>query len=148
MALRQLLSERLNSQVKIAYRDIIGRAENRALVHYHDHPLQCFTSVDPAQPVTVALVDTQPGAGNSPLRHPAKKVLVVDHHPWRPGTAAARFADVQTDAGAASTILTKYLRAAGIDIPTSIAAAGADVCTVVLGIHVFACKQPLRPRLA
>ena len=40
VALRQLLTERLNAKVDIAYRGIIGRAENRALVRYLGRPLR------------------------------------------------------------------------------------------------------------
>lgn len=123
VALRHLLVSVQSVPVTIAYRGIIGRAENKALVRYLDHPLQQLTRADLAPPVAVALVDTQPGAGNSPLRKPTDVTLVIDHHPWHADTAAAHFADVRSEVGATSTILTEYLRAAGIDLPVSIATA-------------------------
>lgn len=123
VALRHLLINRLNIPVKIAYRGLIGRAENRALVRYLDHPLQQFSKADLSQPIAVALVDTQPGAGNSPLRQPIEVALVIDHHPWHSDTAMARFSDVRSDIGATSTILTEYLQTAGIELPTPIATA-------------------------
>jgi nanoRNase/pAp phosphatase (c-di-AMP/oligoRNAs hydrolase) len=123
VALRHLLINRLDVTVKIAYRGIIGRAENKALVRYLDHPLQQYSRADLASPVAIALVDTQPGAGNSPLRQPADVAIVIDHHPWHPDTAAARFAEVRSDIGATSTILTEYLQMAGIELPTPIATA-------------------------
>jgi nanoRNase/pAp phosphatase (c-di-AMP/oligoRNAs hydrolase) len=153
VALRHLLVNRLNVKVKIAYRGIIGRAENRALVRYLDQPLQQFSRVDLSPPVAIALVDTQPGVGNSPLRQPADVALVIDHHPWHPGTATARFADVQADVGATSTILTGYLQSAGIELPVSIATAlfyGIKTDTLGLGrsssaadVEVYAFLVPL-----
>ncbi len=136
VALRYLLVKRQNAQIKIAYRGIIGRAENKALVQYLDHPLQQFTRADLTPPVAVALVDTQPGAGNSPLRQPTDVTVVIDHHFWHPDTAASRFADVRPDVGATSTILTEYIRSAGADLPVSIATAlfyGIKTDTMGLG---------------
>jgi nanoRNase/pAp phosphatase (c-di-AMP/oligoRNAs hydrolase) len=136
VALRHLLINRFNITVKIAYRGIIGRAENKALVRYLDHPLQQFSRADLMPPVAVALVDTQPGAGNSPLRQPTDVTIVFDHHPWHPDTAKARFAEVRTDVGATSTILTKYLQTAAIELPTPIATAlfyGIKTDTMGLG---------------
>jgi nanoRNase/pAp phosphatase (c-di-AMP/oligoRNAs hydrolase) len=123
VALRHLLISRLNVNVKIAYRGIIGRAENITLVRYLDHPLQQFSRADLVPPVAIAVVDTQPGAGNSPLRQPTDVAIVFDHHPWHPDTAKARFAEVRSDVGATSTILTKYLQAANLELPTTIATA-------------------------
>ncbi len=136
VALRHLLVNRLNVAVKIAYRGIIGRAENKALVRYLDHPLQQFSRSDLVSPVTIVLVDTQPGAGNSPLRQPIDVALVIDHHPWHPETSSARFAEVRSDVGATSTILTEFLQAAGIELPTPIATAlfyGIKTDTMGLG---------------
>jgi nanoRNase/pAp phosphatase (c-di-AMP/oligoRNAs hydrolase) len=62
--------------------------------------------------------------------------IVLDHHPWREATAAARFADVQPDVGATSTILTEYLQAAGIEPAPSLATAlfyGIKTDTMGLG---------------
>ncbi|MGB3715789.1 MAG: DHH family phosphoesterase, partial [Candidatus Promineifilaceae bacterium] len=123
VALRHLLVNLRNARVEIAYRGIIGRAENKALVRYLNHPLQQFSRALLAAPVAVALVDTQPGAGNGPLRQHVEISLVIDHHSLRPETSSARFAEVRSDVGATSTILTKYLQMAGTDLPVSIATA-------------------------
>ncbi len=136
VALRHLLANRLNVPVKIAYQGIIGRAENKALVRYLNQPLQQLSKTDLAPPVAVALVDTQPGAGNSPLRQPIDVALVFDHHPWHPETSSAHFAEVRSDVGATSTILTEYLQATGIEMPTPIATAlfyGIKTDTMGLG---------------
>lgn len=123
VALRHLLASREHTDVTIAYKGIIGRAENRALVRYLDHPLRQLTEADLASANAVALVDTQPGAGNGPLKQPADVTLVIDHHPLQPDTAKARFVEVRTEVGATSTILAEYFQEACIEIPTPIATA-------------------------
>jgi nanoRNase/pAp phosphatase (c-di-AMP/oligoRNAs hydrolase) len=115
VALRCLLAEKAAIKGHIAYRGIIGRAENQALVRYLDRPLRRLTSSDLRQARPIALVDTQPGAGNNALPAHVLPTLVFDHHPWREATAAAAFADVRTGAGSTSTLLVEYLQAAGIE---------------------------------
>jgi nanoRNase/pAp phosphatase (c-di-AMP/oligoRNAs hydrolase) len=115
IALRQLLSKRAGVEGHIAYRGIIGRAENQALVRYLDHPLRRLTRSDLQRERPVALVDTQPGAGNNPLPAHVVPAIVLDHHPWRDATASATFADVRPGAGSTSTLLVEYLQAAGIE---------------------------------
>jgi nanoRNase/pAp phosphatase (c-di-AMP/oligoRNAs hydrolase) len=115
VALRCLLAEKAGIEGQIAYKGIIGRAENQALVRYLDHPLQRLTGSDLRRGWPIALVDTQPGAGNNALPAHVLPTLVFDHHPWREATAAAAFADVRTGAGSTSTLLVEYLQAAGIE---------------------------------
>jgi nanoRNase/pAp phosphatase (c-di-AMP/oligoRNAs hydrolase) len=115
VALRHLLAERLGVESHIAYKGVIGRAENKALVRYLGYPLQRLTDSDLRQSTPVALVDTQPGAGNNALPPESTAAIVIDHHPWRKATAAAGFAEVRPDLGATSTILTEYLQAADIE---------------------------------
>jgi nanoRNase/pAp phosphatase (c-di-AMP/oligoRNAs hydrolase) len=115
LALRHLLAATLGIQSTIAYRGIIGRAENKALVHYLGRPLRRLKANHLASGVPVALVDTQPGAGNHPLPGDTVPHLVFDHHPLQEATANAPFADVRSGLGATSTILLEYLRAAGLE---------------------------------
>jgi nanoRNase/pAp phosphatase (c-di-AMP/oligoRNAs hydrolase) len=136
IALRHLLAERLGTEGHIAYKGIIGRAENRALVRYLGYPLQRLTGSDLRQSAPVALVDTQPGAGNNALPPTYTAAIVIDHHPWRQATAAAHFADVRSDVGATSTILMEYLQAADIEPPPPLATAlfyGIKTDTMGLG---------------
>jgi nanoRNase/pAp phosphatase (c-di-AMP/oligoRNAs hydrolase) len=115
LALRYLLAERAGVEGHIAYRGIIGRAENRALVRYLGYPLERLSGADLREEWPIALVDTQPGTGNNALPAHVVPTLVFDHHPWREATAAAPFADVRIEAGSTSTILVEYLQAAGIE---------------------------------
>jgi nanoRNase/pAp phosphatase (c-di-AMP/oligoRNAs hydrolase) len=136
VALRHLLAQRLGVEVNIAYKGIIGRAENKALVRYLGYPLRRLTGSDLRQPLPIALVDTQPGAGNNALPSKSTATIVIDHHPWLEVTAAARFVDVRSDVGATSTILTEYLQAAGIEPSPPLATAlfyGIKTDTMGLG---------------
>lgn len=123
VALRHLLAGLLGVEGYIAYKGIIGRAENKTLVRYLDHPLHRLASSDLRQPVPIALVDTQPGVGNNALPHGSDAAIVLDHHTWREATAYARFADVRPELGATSTILAQYLESAGIEPSPQLATA-------------------------
>jgi len=71
----------------------------------------------------IAMVDTQPEQGNHSLPSAHFPDVVIDHHPARPETQLAAVADVGRDAGATSTVVTDYLRASGLDMPSTIATA-------------------------
>jgi nanoRNase/pAp phosphatase (c-di-AMP/oligoRNAs hydrolase) len=136
VALRQLLAEKWGVDSQITYKGIIGRAENKALVRYLGRPLRRLTAADLRQGVPVALVDTQPGAGNNALPAGVVPAIVFDHHPWREATADARFFDVRTTLGSTSTMLLLYLQAAGIEPAPPLATAlfyGIKTDTMGLG---------------
>jgi nanoRNase/pAp phosphatase (c-di-AMP/oligoRNAs hydrolase) len=122
VALRHLLTQRLDVVVHIAYRGIIGRADNKALVRYLDHPLRRLTGTDVRQ-MPIVVVDTQPGAGNNALLPQSTLLAVIDHHTWRDTSAAAAYVDVRPQLGATSTIVTEYLQAAGIEPSPELATA-------------------------
>jgi nanoRNase/pAp phosphatase (c-di-AMP/oligoRNAs hydrolase) len=123
VALRHLLMETLNVESTIAYGGIVGRAENRALLRYLGQPLRPLADADLAAKVPVALVDTQPGAGNNALPAGSDVALVIDHHTWRELTSLATYADVRPETGATSTILSEYLQEAGLEPQPSLATA-------------------------
>ena len=123
VALCYLLANQRDLDLTLAYYGIIGRAENKALVSYLDHPFQLLAELDHARLSPVALVDTQPGAGNNMLPPESTVAIVIDHHPWRDPTTSARFADVRSELGASSTILTEYLQAAGLEPDRQLATA-------------------------
>lgn len=123
VALRYLLGQKLGLSARIVYKGIIGRVENKALVRYLGQPLHHILNADLLSGRPIALVDTQPGAGNNALPPELNPLIVLDHHPWREATAAAAFFDVRADFGSTSTILIEYLRAAGIEPPPLVATA-------------------------
>lgn len=120
VALRYLLAEKLGVESNIAYKGIIGRAENKALVRYLDQPLRRLTRQHLREGCPIALVDTQPGAGNNALPPGSVAAIVFDHHPRREATASSSFFDIRPEVGATSTLLTEYLQAAGLELPQSL----------------------------
>jgi nanoRNase/pAp phosphatase (c-di-AMP/oligoRNAs hydrolase) len=136
LALRYVLAEKLGVAGEIAYRGIVGRAENRALVRYLGYPLSRLISDELHGDMPIALVDTQPGVGNNALPPGVHPTVVIDHHGLREATAAAAFADVRPGVGATSTILTQYVLAAGLEPPPPLATAlfyGIKADTMGLG---------------
>lgn len=123
MALRFLLARTGQIAAELAYYGLIGRAENKALVNYLGNPFRSLTTLPASQLSPLALVDTQPSAGNNSAPPEAKIALVIDHHPWREATAQASFADVRVDVGSTSAILTEYLRAAELEPDQTLATA-------------------------
>ena len=135
VALHSLLGERLGIKSTIVYQGIIGRAENKALLRYLDHPLEPLVDAHLQQSSCLAVVDTQPGAGNITLPPATRVVLVIDHHAWREETAAASFADVRPGLGTTSTILTQYLQSAGVEPSQSLATAlFYGIKTITMGL--------------
>ncbi len=120
VALRYLLEQRVKLTAKIAYTGIVGRAENRALVRYLDYPLERLVATDLRTGLSIALVDTQSGAGNNPVVAAADVAIVIDHHLLRP-SSAARFSDVRPEIGATSTMLVEYLQAANLPLTPQLA---------------------------
>jgi nanoRNase/pAp phosphatase (c-di-AMP/oligoRNAs hydrolase) len=99
---------------RVAYGGIVGRAENRALVRVLKLPLVPVSRIVFDEYDFVALVDTQPEFGNHSLLSRVPADAVIDHHPARPSSYDVPFADVGGDFGATASIVTGYVRAAGI----------------------------------
>jgi nanoRNase/pAp phosphatase (c-di-AMP/oligoRNAs hydrolase) len=95
-----------------AYGGIIGRAENKAMLKVLHLPIQPLSKVEQQPRDLVCLVDTQPEVGNYSLGSNNLPKLVIDHHPPRPASLLTAFHDVGGPAGATSTMVTQYLRAA------------------------------------
>ena len=101
----------------------IAHQENRALVNLLELDL---VELDDASSMDdyggVALVDhSRPGV-NDGLPEETTVDIVVDHHPPR-APVEARFVDIRRDIGATSTLLSDYLRRAGIEPDESLATA-------------------------
>jgi nanoRNase/pAp phosphatase (c-di-AMP/oligoRNAs hydrolase) len=121
VALNFLLANKLGVESHIAYEGIIGRAENKALVRCLGHSLRQRASLKLDKTLPTAFVDTQPGAGNNAPPAGSVLAIVIDHHPQKEATSLAKFAHIQVEVGATSTILTEYLQAAGLE-PTPLLA--------------------------
>lgn len=123
LGLSHLLAEKFQLESGISYKGFIGRAENRALVKYLGEPLFKLQKGGIQSGEAVALVDTQPGAGNNPLPEGFTPAIVIDHHSLAAGTGSALYADVRPELGATSTILVEYLKEAEIELPAHLATA-------------------------
>ena len=114
-ALAVLLRDVGRVSTRVAFGGIVGRAENRALIQELEIEFERIEDIEIPAGAAIAMVDTQPRAGNNSL--PAGRIVsvVIDHHPERPDTTAARFTDIRTEYGASGSILVEYLEATGIE---------------------------------
>lgn len=122
-ALSFLLAEVCAAESALAFGGIVGRAENRALLRYLPIQAQPVEALSLEEFTLLALVDTQPRTGNNSLPPDRLPAIVIDHHPLRRQTRQVPFRDIRRGYGATSTILTQYLRAAGISPDTRLATA-------------------------
>jgi len=122
-ALSFLLEHTASVETTVALGGIVGRAENRALVQELGLEYQRIEQLDASRNTLIALVDTQPRAGNNSL--PAGRIasVVIDHHPPRPETTAATFVDIRPDYGASCSMLVEYLRMADLEPTPELATA-------------------------
>jgi nanoRNase/pAp phosphatase (c-di-AMP/oligoRNAs hydrolase) len=82
----------------------VTRAENRRMAEMLDLKVTRVTEAELYRFDRVIAVDTQPGRAVGDTRF-----AIIDHHPPRP-TYTADLADIRPDIGAASTMVTEYLR--------------------------------------
>jgi len=123
VALRFLLEQQFGIASRVLYKGVIGRAENRALVRYLERPLARLTSQEQLRAAALVVVDTQPTFGNSAVDQSMPIEGVIDHHPPDGQAIFAPFVDIRPDIGATATLLTEYLRAAGITPTRQVATA-------------------------
>lgn len=107
----------------VRYGGIVGRAENRAMIRVLKLRVKPFDADEDVRRGTdFAFIDMQPKTGNSSYNISKKAAIIIDHH-WLRKTTRADYADIRTDYGATATILTEYLLASGLEIPTQLATA-------------------------
>jgi nanoRNase/pAp phosphatase (c-di-AMP/oligoRNAs hydrolase) len=124
-AFATLLKSAWNIPSQLLYSGLVQRAENRALLNLltpeweHNNVL---TGLD--QFSALALIDTQPGAGNNRLPTTHYPQIVIDHHhPHREKMGMVPYADVRPEIGATVTMLDQYLETAGIEPDSDLATA-------------------------
>ena len=109
IGLRDLLAAETGLKLTLGYGGTIGRAENRVLVSSLGSP---FTLIRPSELADfdhVALVDSQPGAGNTMVADGFPVDIVIDHHPRRTWSPASPWTDVRPNAGSTASIVYTYL---------------------------------------
>jgi nanoRNase/pAp phosphatase (c-di-AMP/oligoRNAs hydrolase) len=110
LALKRLLWHRLSGCV-ISHIRPITRPQNSRMVRLLGINLTPLQEINPGDFNRKALVDSQPA--HHELLGGHSYDVIIDHHPRLPDTEA-QLLDIRPDYGAASTILTEYLRAAHI----------------------------------
>lgn len=121
--MRHLLSHWGIDSSMISFGGFVGRAENRSMIRLLNIdaiPLMLAELDDYDRTV---IVDSVPGIGNLSLPPERKIDAVIDHHPHEPPTNPDFFCDIRDDLGATSTLVTKYLLAAGYSISSHLATA-------------------------
>ncbi len=119
---RFLLSKRFGVRSILGYGGVVTRAENKAMIQRLRIKLQQFSHIEPSKFYAIALIDAQPGTGNSLMGQRGEPpTIVIDHHPLRRRSQKAAFHDVRPDYGATSTIITEYLVASELTPTRSVA---------------------------
>ena len=123
------IAEHLQVRARIIHGGQLGRAENRAMVRRLRIPLRPLPAggLRLRRGDRVALVDAQPGTGNSSLPPGVRCDIVLDHHPRR--RFEAGFVDIRPAFGCTTTMALEYFEACGLvpDVGRATAAAYAII---------------------
>jgi nanoRNase/pAp phosphatase (c-di-AMP/oligoRNAs hydrolase) len=121
-ALRALLGRKRPTAPLISFGEV-KRPENAAMVRALGIDVRTITPEELDEFDALALVDVQPTVfGESPPARVRSVDIVIDHHPERSGYDAV-IKDIRSSYGATATILTEYIRAAGIEVRPRLATA-------------------------
>lgn len=103
----------------------IMRAENREMVKQLEVPSVPLAQLDLDSFDVVAVVDAQPGFGHTTIPEGLLVDIVVDHHQADESCEGMGipFRDIRLDLGATSSIVTGYLRDAGVEVGPDLATA-------------------------
>ncbi|MGB3221546.1 MAG: DHH family phosphoesterase [Desulforhopalus sp.] len=110
LALRRLFWRKVQP-IHIVCTNRIDRADNLALVNLLDIPLSRIRSLDNSEITKWALVDSQPSHNEQFAA--INFDIIIDHHPQSKNLNAP-FVDIREEYGANATLMTEYLKAAGI----------------------------------
>lgn len=119
LALKKILQTQ-KREVNIGYTGAIGRPENASMIRQLRIPASPVSESKAAQSDIIALVDSQPQFFTD-FSLP-RCDIVIDHHPV-PDRIPARFADIRPYYQSTSSIMTEYLRAAGVRLTRGLASA-------------------------
>ncbi|MBI3942191.1 MAG: DHH family phosphoesterase [Chloroflexi bacterium] len=108
---------------RLVYSGLVARAENRAMLsRLTPEWEQSDVLPDLEAYSAIALVDTQPGAGNNRFPSSSPADIVIDHHePVREALSLSRYVDVRPELGSSVSLLYQYCSAAGI-VPDAVLA--------------------------
>ncbi len=116
VALATLFREAWGIPSRLVYSGLIARAENQAMLRLLTpewEQVDVFSSLEAY--AAVALVDSQPGAGNNSLPATTIPQIVIDHHhPLRESLHQVPYVDVRPEIGATVSLIEEHLSAAGV----------------------------------
>ncbi|HMO50768.1 MAG TPA: DHH family phosphoesterase [Kiritimatiellia bacterium] len=123
-AMHLLLDKKFGIHSQIAFNGTVSRAENKELLRRLRYKwVRTSTIVPPSRPACCILVDTAPWSTNITIPSFARPIAVVDHHRHaRDHVVKDLYTDIRSGAGATTTIMHEYLKAAGIVPPRWLAA--------------------------
>lgn len=123
-AMHLLLLKKFGIHSQIAFNGTVSRAENKELLKRLRYKyVKTSSLVPPSRPVCCILVDTAPWSSNITIPSFARPIAVFDHHQHgRARTAKDVYYDIRSGAGATTTIMYEYLKAAGVIPPKWLAA--------------------------
>ncbi|MFQ5843538.1 MAG: bifunctional oligoribonuclease/PAP phosphatase NrnA [Planctomycetota bacterium] len=125
VGMRELYRRYLNTEARIVFGGIVGRAENRAMLRLLKIEIVPANKVDYASCDLLTIVDAQPGHGHAPLPDGRVPEVVIDHHPLRAGEEpkGALYWDVGRVYGATSTIVAQFFLRNRVPLSTTVATA-------------------------
>jgi nanoRNase/pAp phosphatase (c-di-AMP/oligoRNAs hydrolase) len=119
LALKRILETKKRA-VTIGYTGAIGRPENASMIKRLKIPVSPVGEQEAARADAIAIVDSQPHFFRD-FTLP-RCDIVMDHHPLA-AAPPAKFVDVRPDYQSTSSIMTEYLRAAGVRPSRNLASA-------------------------
>ena len=111
----RLLLEHLGKNCLVAYRGMIGRAENKKLLELAAPEIRSARDVDQSRFDGAFLVDAQPSFGFDEKLDRLPLLGIIDHHPLVGPLPAVPFCDIRPHYGSTCTIVAEYLMEAGIE---------------------------------
>lgn len=120
-ALSYLFKKKFAVNSRIIYGGRIKRPENRTMIRRLGIGIKPLEKVNVSRFNVLAMVDTQPWAGNSNLPKSLRPSIVIDHHNLKKATQKVDFVDVRPHYGSSAAILTEYLIEAGFAISKKLA---------------------------
>jgi len=123
-AMHLLLAKKFGIHSQIAFNGTVSRAENKELLKRLRYKwVKTSSIVPPSRPVYCILVDTAPWSSNITIPSFARPIAVIDHHRHsRAHLVNDLYTDIRSGAGATTTIMYEYLKAAGVTPPKWLAA--------------------------
>lgn len=123
VGMRELYRRYVGVDSPIVFGGIVGRAENRSMLRLLGIKIMPSNKVDYTDCDLLTLLDTQPGAGHTPLPNEIVPHVVIDHHPARAQPDGVLYWDVGRPVGATSTIVAQLFLRNHVPLPRDVATA-------------------------